>query len=237
MRSGVLYIESGTNICSVAIADGTSLIGIKENDVSNSHAAQLTVFINDVLKSTGIQAKQLKAVTISKGPGSYTGLRIGVSAAKGICYAAGIPLIGIDSLDSMAAGVLIQKKEFIKQHSIEFLCPMIDARRMEVYFAIYDLELNKTEPTKALVVNEKSFEYLINSHRVLFFGGGAVKCKAVISHQNAFFIDDFSPSAQFMIPLAIKALEEKKFEDVAYFEPYYLKDFVAIKSKNKVIPG
>lgn len=235
--SRILFIESGTNVCSVAIADGDKVFGIKESSDEKAHAAQLTVFIDQLLKESGISIAQLDAVTISKGPGSYTGLRIGVSAAKGICYAAEKPLIAVNSLDSMAWGANSLYKEILGTNKINLICPMIDARRMEVYTALYDIKLSRINQIEAIVVTEETFKNQLDQHRILFFGNGAPKCKAVINHPNAFFVDDFSPSAQFMIPLALSAFSAQNFEDVAYFEPYYLKDFVATHSSKNIIPG
>jgi len=233
----ILLIESGTNVCSVAIAAKSELIGIKESIDEKGHAAQLTVFIDQLIKETGISIAQLDAVAISKGPGSYTGLRIGVSAAKGICYAAEIPLISIGSLDSMASGAIIKYQSIIEDNDIDLLCPMIDARRMEVYTALYNTNLQRTNEIQALVVDENTFIEWFENKKILFFGNGSSKCKEILKHHNALFIDDFLPSAQFMIPLAQDALNHKRFEDVAYFEPYYLKDFVATVSRKNLIPG
>jgi tRNA threonylcarbamoyladenosine biosynthesis protein TsaB len=235
--SNLLLIESGTNVCSVAISVNEKVVGLKESSDERAHAAQLTVFIDQLVKETGIGISQLDAIAVSKGPGSYTGLRIGVSAAKGICYAADKPLISISSLDSMTQGAIILYQSVIKNNGIELICPMIDARRMEVYTALYDLTKNRTNDIEALIIDNTTFRNHLKSKNILFLGNGAEKCKMVINHSNAFFIDGFSPSAKFMIPLALNALASKTFEDVAYFEPYYLKDFVATKSQKEVFPG
>jgi tRNA threonylcarbamoyladenosine biosynthesis protein TsaB len=235
--STLLLIESGTNVCSVAIAIDDKVVGIKESSDERAHASQLTVFIDLLLKETGITIAQIDAVSVSKGPGSYTGLRIGVSAAKGICYGADKPLISIGSLESMTHGASNIYKTLIQENGIDLICPMIDARRMEVYSALFDTSNNQINEVEALVVDNLTFKPHLDSKRILFLGNGAVKCKEVIDHPNAFFISNFSPSAQFMIPLALKSLANKTFEDVAYFEPYYLKDFVATKSQKKVFPG
>ncbi len=235
--SKILLIESGTNVCSVAIAIDGNVAGLRESADERAHAAQLTVFIDQLVRQIGISVKQLDAVVVSKGPGSYTGLRIGISAAKGICYAAEIPLISISSLDSMTQGAYIKYKSLIEKSSIDYFCPMIDARRMEVYTAMYDKFFKKIKEVEALVINDLTFKKQLNNRRILFFGNGANKCQEVINHPNAFFIDDFLPSAQFMIPLALESLSNQRFEDVAYFEPYYLKDFVATKSLKNLILG
>lgn len=235
--SNLLLIESGTNVCSVAIATNGKVIGIKESADEKAHAAQLTVFIDQLVKDSGISIAHLDAIVVSKGPGSYTGLRIGVSAAKGICYAAEKPLISISSLDSMVQGALMLYASSDGINNIDYFCPMIDARRMEVYTALYSRDFVKVEEVEALIIDESSFKNHLVTKKILFFGNGATKCREIINHPNAFFVDDFMPSAQFMIPLAIEALTNKTFEDVAYFEPYYLKDFVATKSQKKIIPG
>ncbi len=233
----LLLVESGINVCSVAIAKEGKVIGIKESTDEKAHASQLTSFINQLVKETGIGIQSLDAVVVSKGPGSYTGLRIGVSAAKGICYAADKPLISVCSLDSMVYGALTLYESIIAKCEIDFLCPMIDARRMEVYTALYDKSLKKITDTQAVVVDNNSFQSLLCNKKILFFGNGASKCREIINNPNAIFIDTFSPSAQFMIPLANKAFDNGTFENIAYFEPYYLKDFVVTVSKKNLIPG
>ncbi len=232
-----LLIESGTNVCSVAFAVDGKVVGIKESNDEKAHASQLTVFIDQLAKETGINIPDLEAVVVSKGPGSYTGLRIGVSAAKGICYAAEKPLISISSLDSMVCGATLLYKSIVEKNGIDFLCPMIDARRMEVYTALYDKTLRKIKDIEALIVDELTYKSNLNDKKILFFGNGAAKCRQTINHPNAFFVDDFSPSAQFMLPLALVAFANQTFEDAAYFEPYYLKDFVATVSQKNLIPG
>lgn len=233
----LLLIESGTNVCSIALAKEGKVIGIKESTDEKAHASQLTSFIDQLVKETGLSISSLDAVVVSKGPGSYTGLRIGGSAAKGICYAADKPLISVSSLDSMVYGAISLYDSLMVDNDINLLCPMIDARRMEVYTALYDKSLNKIKDTEAVVVDETTFKSILSNQKILFFGNGASKCKETINNPNAFFIDNFSPSAQFMIPLANKTFENGSFEDVAYFEPYYLKDFVATVSKKNLIPG
>jgi len=235
--SRFLLIESGTNVCSVAISFDEKIVGLKESADEKAHATQLTVFIDQLIKETGTSIAQLDAIVISKGPGSYTGLRIGVSAAKGICYGAGKPLISICSLNSMSAGAKILYPSIIEKNKIDLLCPMIDARRMEVYTSLFDKSCTQVKDIEALVVNATTFSNHLETNKILFFGNGALKCKSLINHPNAFFVDDFSPSAQFMIPLALQAFEKKTFEDVAYFEPYYLKDFIATRSLKNIFTG
>ena len=219
----ILHIETSTKNCSVALSNDTELIAIKElNNASYSHAEMLHTFIEDVLKEASVDISELVAISVSKGPGSYTGLRIGVSAAKGLCYALEIPLIAIATLKSLATSVKIDKG---------FIIPMIDARRLEVYNAIFDNTNTQIEETKATIINEASFLEYLEKDTVYFLGDGAQKCKELIKHQNAIFIDDKFPSAKDLISLAYDKYQKNDIEDVAYFEPYYLKDFVVIKSK------
>lgn len=232
----ILCIDTGTTTCSVALGNGSKLVGIKEVADSHAHSSQLTVLIDELLKETNLSIKSIDAVAINKGPGSYTGLRIGTSAAKGICYALGKPLISVGSLEAMVQGV----EPYLNQLQIDkdtIFCPMIDARRMEVYTALYDHNLNPIAPVEAKIIDENSFRQNLDNGKVVFFGNGAPKCKSAILHKNAIFIDNFEPSAAHMLPLAQKALNDGKIENTAYFEPFYLKDFVAIRGKNKVLSG
>lgn len=230
----ILCIETGTAVCSVALGDENGLIGVKEISDPKAHSTKLPILIDELLKSSGITARQLDAVAVSKGPGSYTGLRIGVSMAKGICYSANIPLLAIGSLQAIAVGLLAQNQNFPAN---ALLSPMIDARRMEVYTAIYDLQAKPQSEVEAKIVSEHSYDDLLKEHPLVFFGNGAAKCKPVITNKNAIFIDHFLPSARFMLPLALNAYRHEEFENTAYFEPFYLKDFVATTPKNKIVPG
>lgn len=219
----LLFLETATQVCSVALAENGKLISFKESDTSNSHSSLLTSFIQNVLSEAKINLQDLDAVVVSKGPGSYTGLRIGVSSAKGLCYSLDIPLISINSLQSIAAGM----SEKVGATDAIY-CPMIDARRMEVYTALFDDQNKEIEATSAKIIDENSFEKLLKNEIVYFGGDGAEKCKAVLStNKNAKFLDDFRISAKDMIKLAFEKYQAKQFEDVAYFEPYYLKDFIA----------
>lgn len=220
MPAHILCIETSTTMCSVCVTDGDVVLAIKEINNGFSHAENLHVFIQDVLKEAGVTVKQLNAVAISKGPGSYTGLRIGVSAAKGLCYALQIPLISIDTLQSMAYAVASDKKEDI------LYCPMLDARRMEVYCAVYNKNLETLTPVNALVLDEKSIEVFNQNKPICFFGDGMPKAKQLLQLiKDAVFVDDIFPSAQSMAKIASTKFTEKQFEDVAYFEPFYLKEF------------
>jgi len=186
----------------------------------------LTVFINEILKDAGIKASELEAVAVSKGPGSYTGLRIGVSVAKGIAYAASIPLIGIETTYSMFKGFTSVLPETESNYSDTLFCPMLDARRMEVYNAIYDIKGNIIKKISAEIITENSFQNIPLSKKMLLFGDGALKCKNILNRSNVYFEDSFRISASHMHIPAVQALKDHNFEDVAYFEPFYLKDFI-----------
>ena len=220
----ILALDTSTKNCSVALFNGNKIIALKEqNSDGYTHAEQLTLFIDQVVKSARVTLKEIKAIAISKGPGSYTGLRIGTSTAKGLCYALDIPLISIPTLKAMACTIT-------KSHVADIYCPMIDARRMEVFSAVYDVKNNEIRGVQADVVDEQTYANFLNNE-VLFFGDGASKCKETINHKNAKFIEGIYPSAKNLGILANAKFEKKDFEDVAYFEPYYLKDFVAGKKK------
>ncbi len=225
----ILNIDTSTDVCSVAIARDGNVIALKENDEGFNHSTLLGVYVDDLLKENDLTASDLYAVAVSMGPGSYTGLRIGVSLAKGICFGAGKPLIAVSTLAALANAVAQREDEEA------FYCPMIDARRMEVYTAIYDREGNVVRDIHAEVIEENSFADLLSTRKVLFFGNGSDKVKEVLKHPNAVFINGVSTSAANMIGLAERYFEAGKIEDVAYFEPFYLKDFVATVPKRKVL--
>jgi tRNA threonylcarbamoyladenosine biosynthesis protein TsaB len=224
----ILNIETATPVLSLALAKDGKVLESRMNDTQNSHAENITVFIEEMMKAAGKSFDDLDAVAVSKGPGSYTGLRIGVSTAKGICYAKEIPLIAISTLQSMAYGLA---KEDVGAEAL--FCPMIDARRMEVYDAVYDKDNKMLRDVEATIVDEKTYQALLEKKKVVFGGNGAGKCKEVITSENAIFVDGFHPSAGDMAPLSEQAFQEEKFEDVAYFEPFYLKAYVAGKPKVK----
>ena len=229
----VICIETATNLCSVALCSSTGVITRKESNDLKSHASMLTVFIDEILKENNLRAKELEAVAVGKGPGSYTGLRIGVSVAKGIAYAASIPLIGIETTLSMFWGIAGRIKEFTDDEADTLLCPMLDARRMEVYNAIYDSNGRVVKKISADVISEDSFADIPESKKIIFFGDGAGKCKEVIRRKNVYFADDFRISASHMKIPVYQAIYKQHFEDVAYFEPFYLKDFItSIPRKN-----
>lgn len=221
--SCILHIETSTAVCSVAVSqDGTTIFS-KEDFKGPSHAVVLGVYVDEALSFVDNHAIPVDAVAVSCGPGSYTGLRIGVSMAKGICYGRDIPLIGLPTLEVMAVPVLLSEE--LPEDAL--LCPMIDARRMEVYSAIYDRALKVQKPVSADIIDENSYASFLDKHPVYFFGNGAAKCREKLTHPNAHFIDNIHPLAKWMFPLAEKAMALNDFKDVAYFEPFYLKEFVA----------
>jgi tRNA threonylcarbamoyladenosine biosynthesis protein TsaB len=223
----VLNIETAATVCSVAVSENDTAVFEMISAEENSHSSQLGLFVEAALKHA---EKKIDAVAVSSGPGSYTGLRIGVSMAKGLCLGWGMPLIGVPTLEILASKAirLIRDAECI-------YCPMIDARRMEVYSALYDSKLNILSDTKAEIVTEESYTELLDKQKICFLGSGAEKCKNVIHHPNASFINDIYPLASDMCGISSGKFREGKFEDVAYFEPFYLKDFIAKISKNKVL--
>lgn len=233
MQSNILLIETATQICSVALAVDGKVVARRESDTPNAHSTCLSVFIDEVLKESHLTSRDLGAVCVSAGPGSYTGLRIGVSTAKGFCYALGIPLLSVPTLLSMAALYYRQHPDY---HGL--VCPMIDARRMECYTMIVERELRmKNEElrilrdTSADVIEAGCFDEWLNRGEVMFIGDGAEKTKDILgAHPNTRYDNSFRLSAEGMLELAESRLHDGKTEDVAYFEPFYLKDFVAKKS-------
>lgn len=225
--SCILHIETSTTVCSVAVSEDGQNIFVKEDLKGPSHATLLGVFVDEALSFIDSHAIPLDAVAVSCGPGSYTGLRIGVSMAKGVCYGRNVPLIGLPTLGVLSVPVLLYHE--LPEDAL--LCPMIDARRMEVYAVIYDRALNMKREISADIVDEDSYLEFLERHPVYFYGNGAAKCREKITHPNAHFIDDVHPLAKMMFPLAEKAMAAKDFKDVAYFEPFYLKEFVASMPK------
>ena len=225
--SCILHIETSTEVCSVSASQDGASIFSKEDFNGPSHAVVLGVFVDEVLSFIDNHAIPLDAVAVSCGPGSYTGLRIGVSMAKGICYGRNIPLIAIPTPEVMTVPVLL----FQDLPEDALLCPMIDARRMEVYAARYDRALKVKREISADIIDENSYSEFLAEHPVYFFGNGAAKCREKITHPNAHFIENIHPLAKWMFPLAERAMAEKDFKDVAYFEPFYLKEFVASTPK------
>lgn len=219
----ILNIETATKNCSVSISKEGKTIALKElNDGNYSHAEKLHQLIGQVVLEANIKLSDLNAVAVSKGPGSYTGLRIGVSAAKGLCFALDIPLISVNTLQSLALSVSIDKG---------YKIPLLDARRMEVYSQVFSDKTEKIREVSAEIITANSFsEYLIDQ-KVYFFGDGAEKCKEIIIHENAVFIDGKFPSAKEMSAISYEKYLKKDYEDVAYFEPFYLKEFLGAISK------
>lgn len=229
--SCILHIETSTDVCSVALSEDGQTLFSQEDFQGQQHAVKLGVFVDEALSFADNHALPIDAVAVSCGPGSYTGLRIGVSMAKGICYGRDIPLIGLPTLQVLCVPVLLHEE--LPEDAL--LCPMIDARRMEVYAAIYDRALKEVRATSADIVNEHSYEEYLEKHPVYFFGNGAAKCREKIVHPNARFLDSIQPLAKMMSPLAEKAIALEDYKDVAYFEPFYLKEFVATVAKNPLI--
>lgn len=229
----ILNIESATNTCSVALAKDGKLLSLQENNEARNHAEVITVYIQEVLNEAHISFSELDAIAVSKGPGSYTGLRIGVSTAKGLCYALNKPLIAINTLQAMTLPIF-NKSQITNHESQIFFCPMLDARRMEVYCALLDTHNHFVKETSAEIIDEQSFAEILKNNKVVFFGDGAAKCKTTLAHHaNAVFIDGVFPSARNMMEFSEAAFRNKQFEDVAYFEPFYLKDFMATTAKKK----
>lgn len=220
--SYILNIETATTNCSVSVSKDGVVVACKEDYNSKySHAESLHVFIDAVLNEAKIEIHHIDAIAVSKGPGSYTGLRIGVSAAKGLCFSLDKPLISVDTLEALAHQISI---------SSGCIVPMLDARRMEVYMSAYDAHYHQTIPIQAQILNQDSFEGLLNEGKVYFIGNGVEKTKTIISHPNAVFIDGKLPSANDMAALSDEKFKNKDYEDVAYFEPFYLKDFIGNKA-------
>ncbi len=220
----ILNLETSTTNCSVSLARDGQLLSILENNTPNySHAEQLHIFIQECMAEAKIPFSELEAVAVSKGPGSYTGLRIGVSAAKGLCYSLDIPLISIPTLKSMASKYV---------GGYDYIIPVLDARRMEVYSAVFDRNLQQIRDTEAEIVNEQSFSSYFEHKTILLVGTGALKIQEILSNKDISFDTAYVPSSREMAPLSYQKYQESIFEDVAYFEPYYLKDFV-LQTKKK----
>ncbi len=227
MNPTILYIETATDVCSVALSRGAEVIGLKEEAGGNNHAKLLLPFVDEVLKQGGCTVSNLNGVAVSVGPGSYTGLRIGVSTAKGIAYTAGIPVMSVGTLESIAQGA----RESWTDASAEPLqiVPMLDARRMEVFTTRYSFDMQSLEEVSAKIVDENTFAELLSEHKVLFCGNGMPKCREILSaNPNAFFAE-VPVSAKNILPAALRKWQNSDFENVAYFEPFYLKEYVAAK--------
>lgn len=226
----ILHIETSTDVCSVAVSQDGACIFEKQDHSGPNHAVKLGLFVDEALSFTDNHAIPFDAVAVSCGPGSYTGLRIGVSMAKGICYARDLKLLSVPTLELLAVPVLL--REMVEENAL--LCPMIDARRMEVYAGIYDRSLKPVRQVQADVVDGDTYRQWLDERPVYFFGNGAAKCMEAIGHANAHLINNIEPLAKYMMPLAERRFLQEQWEDVAYFVPFYLKDFVA-KMPKKLI--
>ena len=226
----ILHIETSTQVCSVAVSEDSHVIFQLEDHSGPNHAERLGSMVDEALSFTDNHAIPFDAVAVSCGPGSYTGLRIGVSMAKGICYGRNLKLIAVPTLELMCVPVLL--REMVEENAL--LCPMIDARRMEVYAGIYDRALKEVRPVGADVVDAETYKQWLDERPVYFFGNGAAKCMETINHPHAHLIEGIEPLAKWMQPLAERRLLNGQTEDVAYFEPFYLKDYVA-KMPKKLI--
>ena len=239
--SCILHIETSTQVCSVAVSEDSQVIFQQEDHSGPNHAERLGTMVDEALSFTDNHAIPFDAVAVSCGPGSYTGLRIGVSMAKGICYGRNLKLIAVPTLELLCVPVLL--REVVKEENA-LLCPMIDARRMEVYAGIYDRALHEIRPTGADIVNAETYKEWLDERPVYFFGNGAAKClkksgladdnTSAINHPNAHLIEGIEPLAKWMQPLAEHRLINEQTEDVAYFEPFYLKDYVAKMPKKMI---
>ena len=230
--SCILHIETSTNVCSVAVSEDGKVIFDKADRTGNNHAEALGSFVDEAMSFADSHAIPLDAVAVSGGPGSYTGLRIGVSMAKGVCYALDIPLLSVPTLQLMCVPVLLRYDEM---EDNALLCPMIDARRMEVYAALYDRALKPVREIQADVVDADTYRKWLDERAVYFFGNGAAKCMETIAHPNARLIEGIEPLAKWMMPLAEKKMLNDIHEDVAYYVPFYLKDFVAKTPKSPLL--
>jgi tRNA threonylcarbamoyladenosine biosynthesis protein TsaB len=234
----ILYIETATDICSVAISKGDQQLALEESGPERSHARLLNGFIRKALEECGMEMTMLDAVAVSRGPGSYTGLRIGVSTAKGIAYALEIPLLSCSTAENMVLSSLVHPEvsALIRKLDQELLlCPMLDARRMEVYAAFFTPDLGPVRGISADIVDKESYRDLLADHHICFFGNGAGKCRDVVRDPRAHFVEGIHPSAGSMIKPVLRDFRNRQFEDVAYFEPFYLKDFIATKPRKKVL--
>jgi len=225
----ILSIETSTTVCSAAIHDAGRLLGVSEVHIGQSHASKLAVLIDNLQAQTGVTLDQLKAIGVTSGPGSYTGLRIGTSTAKGLCYALNIPLLAVNALELMASQVMTGNTEGA------LLCPMIDARRMEVYSLLQNVQGDQLQPVEAKIIDEQSYSEWLENNTVIFFGDGAPKCRSVITHRNARFIDGVYPTAGHLGELIFKKFHQEAFEDLVQFEPFYLKEFMIKKPEPAVL--
>ncbi len=230
MMERIILIETSTSLCSAALAEDGAVVGERISDEPRSHASKTAVFVKELLDERGISVADCIAVAVSKGPGSYTGLRVGVSTAKGLCFGAGIPLISVGTLDTLVWQAITEGSV---PEGCRYIVPMIDARRMEVYTGVFTPDGRQVGPTVSSIVTPDSFSHLLAEGPVLFTGDGAMKCKGVITGEGAHF-EECHPKASSMLRPAMQALESGSFEDTAYFEPFYLKEFLTTTSKKKL---
>lgn len=231
----ILCLETATALCSVALCNEKGVISLRENDEGKSHASSLTPFIIELLNEAGIRAGELEAVAVSKGPGSFTGLRIGVSVAKGISYAASVPLIGVETTRSMFHGFTANTANQYLFKKSDLFCPAIDARRMEIYYSVFDMKGRIVKDIRAEILGKDSFSGLPAPSRIFFFGDGAIKFKNTITRGNVVFNSSYRISSSSMYKPAYQAFNDHMFEDVAYFEPFYLKDFLTSKPVKNIL--
>lgn len=224
----ILSIETATSVCSVALHQEANLLGVYELHSEKSHSEQLSVLIEQICRQNNLLLKDISAVAVSQGPGSYTGLRIGTATAKGLCFALQKPLIAVNTLEAM----LWQISDWVEPATL--LCPMIDARRMEVYCLLANRQKEILEPTQALVVEPDSFEKYLDKRKIVFFGNGASKCQAVLRHKNSIYVANVFPSARSVGQIAWQKFQQGEFENLIYFEPYYLKDFVGTANTKRL---
>lgn len=234
----ILHIESATQVCSVCISEDEDILVIRETHEPNSHSKLLTVYIEELLSELKIKVAELDAISVSLGPGSYTGLRIGASTAKGLAYGSDLPVIGLDTLQILANRMLQEPNlQDNKLNNEGFsMRPMIDARRMEVYTARYNQKLEILDKVNAVIIDENSFQPELQEQKTLFFGNGAAKCAEILDHPNALHVPDIEASSAYMPSLAMFKYIHQDFLNTAYFEPFYLKEFIATIPRNKVIP-
>ena len=242
MKQNIILIETSTALCSAALTENGKITAYRESSAPKAHASLTAVFIQEMLNERGLALADCDAICVSKGPGSYTGLRVGVSTAKGLCFGGKKPLLAVGTLDTLVAQALCHPEQS-EGSQYKYIIPMIDARRMEVYAAVFStchLERSEGSPsysqiteTAPAIIDENSFAEYLNQGPCLFIGDGASKCTDVIKHPNAHFCQCYPTAAAMLVP-ALEAYKEKRFEDVAYFEPFYLKEFVATVSKKKL---
>lgn len=240
--SKLLLIETSTALCSVALAEEDKIVAFRESNIDRSHASLTAVYVDEVLKERGIKIQDCDAVCVSEGPGSYTGLRVGVSTAKGLCFGAGVKLLSVNTLEvlfyqSLSTDNLKKSKDstYLNENvrKFDYIVPMIDARRMEVYTCVFKKDGTQISEIEPKIIDENSYADLLLDSKVLFIGDGASKCEGVISNPNASFLQCYPKASSMLVP-TLRELKEKRFKDIAYFEPFYLKEFVATVSKKKL---